>query len=255
MERKDYEKHLMGELCWDCHAATHGSGKKQRQCPGCRRKWSYEQRRLQWEILKAFVLGSTAHHTARTLRISYPTVWGHYRSWRQSLWKQSERERPPRCGEIEADESYFGGRRKGQRGRGAAGKVRVFGLLERGGKVYSVVVPDCTKETLMAKIRDQSVKGSVYYTDEFGGYNDLKSHGKHLPVNHQVAFKSGPSYINGIEGFWSFAKDWHRQTHGVDPDNFPLYLREYEFRFNHRSDDLLDLLLRLAIRPTPTTKT
>ena len=96
---------------------------------------------------------------------------------------------------------------------------------------YSVVVPDCTKETLMAKIRDHSVKGSVCYTDEFGGYNDLRSHGKHLPVSPQVAFKSGKSHINGIEGFWSFAKDWHRQTHGVDPDNFPLYLREHEFRF------------------------
>ena len=165
MERRDYEKHLMGELCWDCHAATHGSAARQRQCPGCRRKWSYEQRRQQWEILKAFVLGSTAHHTARTLRISYPTVWHHYRSWRRCLWEQSERERPPLCGEIEAGESCFGGRRKGQRGRGAAGKVRVFGLLERGGKVYSVVVPDCTKETLMAKIRDHSAKGSVYYTD------------------------------------------------------------------------------------------
>ena len=53
-------------------------------------------------------------------------------------------------------------------------------------------------------------------------------------MNHQEAFKTGQSHINGIEGFWSFAKDWHRQTHGFDPDNFPLYLREYEFRLNHR---------------------
>jgi transposase-like protein len=155
-------------------------------------------------------------------------------------------------GEIEADECYFGGRRKGQRGRGAAGKVHVFGLLERGGRVCNMVVPDCTKETLMAKIRAHSVKGSVYYTDEFGGYNDLKSHGKHLSVNHQVAFKNGSSHINGIEGFWSFAKGWHRQTHGVDPDNFPLCLREHEFRFNHRNEDLLDLLYRLAILPKLT---
>ena len=157
-------------------------------------------------------------HRARTLRISYPTVWGHCSSWRQRLWEQSERERPPLCGEIEADESCFGGRRKGHRGRGAAGEVRVFGLLERGGKDYSVVVPDCTKETLMANIRAHSVKGSVYCTDEFGGYNDLRSHGKHLPVNHWVAFKSGRSHINGI-------------------------------------DDLLDLLYRLAVLPTLPTKT
>ena len=161
MDRRDYEKHLMGELCWDCYEATHGSGKRQWQCQLYRRKWSYERRHRQWEILTAFVLGSTAHHTARTLRISYPTVWGHYRSRRQRLWKQSKRERPALYGEIKADESYFGGRRKGQRGRGAAGKVRVFGLMERGGKFYSVVVPYCTNETLTAKIQDQSAKGSV----------------------------------------------------------------------------------------------
>ena len=179
-----------------------------------------------------------------------PAVWSHYRSWRQCLLAQSERERPPLCGEIKADESYFGGRRKGQRGRCAAGKVRIFGLLERGGKVYSVVVPDCTKETLMAKIRAHSVKESVYYTDEFGGYHDLESHGNHLPVNHQVAFKSGQRHISGTEGFWSFAKGRHHQTHGVAPGNFPLHLREYEFRFNHHHDDLADLLYHLAIRPT-----
>lgn len=172
--------------------STRERGKRQRQCPRCRRKWSYERRRQQWEILKASVLGSTAHHTARTLPISYPTVWGHYRSWRQRLWEQIEREGPPLCGEIEADESCFGGRRKGQRGRGAAGKARVFDMLERGGQVYSVVAPDSTKETLIAKIRDHSVKGSVYCTDEFGGHNDLKSHGKHLPVNHQVALQERP---------------------------------------------------------------
>jgi transposase len=50
-------------------------------------------------------------------------------------------------GEVEADESYFGGRRKGKRGRGAAGKVPVFGLLKRNGKVYTVVIPDAKTDT------------------------------------------------------------------------------------------------------------
>ncbi|CAM2828236.1 hypothetical protein GLPA100918_04735 [Glaesserella parasuis] len=42
-------------------------------------------------------------------------------------------------GEIEADESYFGGTRKGKRGRGAVSKTAVFGLLKRDGKVYTVI--------------------------------------------------------------------------------------------------------------------
>ena len=195
------------------------------------------------------MLGATAHPTARTLRISDPTVGGHHRSWRRCLWEESARERPPLCGELEADESCFGGRRKGRRGRGAAGKARVFGLWERGGRVSSVVVPDGTKETLKAKIRAHPVKGPVDHTDEFGGHNDRKRHGQHRPVNPPVAFKTGASHSNGSEGCWSFAKGGHRQTRGVAPDNFPLYLRAYEFRFNHRHDDLTDLLCRLVRRP------
>ncbi|MFO0796024.1 MAG: IS1595 family transposase [Gemmataceae bacterium] len=153
------------------------------------------------------------------------------------------------------DESYFGGKRKGKRGRGAGGKVAVFGILERAGRVYTVAVPDCKKETLMAKIEAATVKGSVFYTDEFTSYNDVQRHGKHVPVNHQEAFAVGRAHINGIEGFWSFAKRLYRHVHGVDSGNFPLYLAEYEFRYNHRGEHLMDLLYDRMIRPTIPTQT
>ena len=58
-------------------------------------------------------------------------------------------EASPLAGEVEADESYFGGKRKGKRGRGAAGKVPVFRILKRGGKVYSKMIPDARAEALM----------------------------------------------------------------------------------------------------------
>ena len=51
----------------------------------------------------------------------------------------------PSCelsGEVEADESYFGGIRKGKRGGGASGKVAVFGLLKRVGKIVTAIVPN-----------------------------------------------------------------------------------------------------------------
>ena len=70
-------------------------------------------------------------------------------------------------GEIEADESYFGGIRKGKRGRGAAGKVAVFGLLKRNGKVYTVVVPNAQSATLLPIIREKVKPDSIVYTDTY----------------------------------------------------------------------------------------
>lgn len=58
-------------------------------------------------------------------------------------------------GEVEVDESYFGGARKGKRGRGVAGKVAVFGLLKRGDKVYTAIIPSIRTETLLPIIQDE----------------------------------------------------------------------------------------------------
>ena len=86
--------------------------------------------------------------------------------------------------EIELDEAYFGGRLKGKRGRGAAGKSVVFGLLEREGRVYTKVVESVSAEELMGHIKARTKKGSVYYTDAFRGYRSLKRLGKHHTVRH-----------------------------------------------------------------------
>ena len=145
MTVSDYERHLIGQLCWRCHEATRPSHLRQRRCPACRRKWSYERRRARWELLKAFCLTATAHHAARQVRCSYPTASRAFADFRAALARLAAEERRPLLGELglELDESYFGGRRKGKRGRGAAGKVAVFGILERDGKVCTVAVPDC----------------------------------------------------------------------------------------------------------------
>ena len=245
----DFERHLIGQLCWACHAATRPSHERQRRCPACRRKWSYERRRVRWELTKAFALTATAHHAARSVRCSYPTAHRAFTDCRHALARLTGEEKRKLLGELELDESYFGGKRKGKRGRGAAGKVAVFGILERAGRVYTVAVPDCKKETLMGKIEAATVKGSVFYTDEFTSYNDVARYGKHVPVNHRETFGVGVAHINGIEGFWSFAKRLHRQVHGVDRDHFPLYLAEYMFRYNHRNDHLPTILFEALIYP------
>src|SRR4051812_17508731 len=167
MELDDYERHLVGLLCWACHAATGPCNARQRQCPRCRRKWSYDRRRTRWELLKAFCLNATAHRAARFARCDYRTAHRAYTLLRLAPAEMAAEEERPLRGELEPDESYFGGGRKGKRGRGAAGKVAVFGVLERDGRVFTVAVPDCKEEARMAKIEAATLKGSVFYTDEF----------------------------------------------------------------------------------------
>jgi transposase len=145
-------------------------------------------------------------------------------------------------GEIELDESYFGGHRKGKRGRGAAGKVPVFGILERKGIVRVEAVPNVRAETLLGLTVKTVRRGSIVYTDRYQAYDSLMFCGyRHLAVNHKKRFANGKVYINGLEGFWSWAKERLIKHHGISPAWFPFYLKELEFRYNHRFEDVFDL--------------
>ena len=102
-------------------------------------------------------------------------------------------------GEIEVDESYFGGRRKGKLGRGTADKVAVFRLLKRQGKVYAVIVSDAKTDTLLPIIRQKVKSDSIVYTDTFRSYNALDvSEFKHSRINHSELFADKRTHINGI---------------------------------------------------------
>jgi len=130
-------------------------------------------------------------------------------------------------GEIEVDESYFGGKRKGKRGRGAGGKVPVFRILKRGGKVFAEIIPDAKSKTLMPLIKNKVVPDSIVYTDTFRSYNALDvSEFKHLRINHSKLFAEKQNNINGIENFWNQAKRHLRKFNGVPKKHFRLFLKE-----------------------------
>lgn len=136
-------------------------------------------------------------------------------------------------GEVEADESYFGGVRKGRRGRGAAGKVVVFGLLKRGGKVYTAIIPDVRTDTLLPIIPEQVQPESIVYTDAFRAYNALDvSEFHHRRINHSLRFAEPRNHINGIENFGNQAKRHLRRFNGIKKRNFYWFLKECEWRFN-----------------------
>ncbi|NTJ11594.1 IS1595 family transposase [Rhizobium lusitanum] len=102
------------------------------------------------------------------------------------------------------DESYFGGARKGKRGRGAAGKVLVFVLLKRSGRVHAVMIPDAKSLTLLGTIRECIRPNSIVYTDNLNSYDALDiSQFHHEWINRSEAFIADRNHINGIENFWS----------------------------------------------------
>jgi len=150
-------------------------------------------------------------------------------------------------GEIELDESYFGGKRKGdKRGRGVTNKIPVFGILKRGGKVYTQIIKNASSKELKPIIKDLIQKGSTIHTDKWKAYDGLVFDGyKHQRINHSKEFANSKSHINGIENFWGWAKLRLSKFRGINRKNFVLHLKESEFRFNHRYENLYDILLKV----------
>ncbi len=197
---------------------------------------------MQWlSIIKLFELEVSVRKIASQLNLVYNTAYRAVQTIRYAILAHGHDGVDLLSGEIELDEAYFGGRRKGNRGRGASGKVPVFGILERQGKVRVTVVPDVSAETLLNLTLKTVRRGSIVYTDKFRSYDSLMFCGyRHLKVDHNKRFASGKVYINGLEGFWSWAKERLIKYHGVSKTNFPLYLKELEFRYNHRHADIFE---------------
>jgi transposase len=197
---------------------------------------------VQWlSIIKLFELELSVRKMAEQMSLAYNTVYNAVHTIRYAILTHAKDASDLLDGEIELDESYFGGRRKGKRGRGAAGKVPVFGILERNGQVRVAVVKDVTADTLINLTVKTVKRGSIIYTDKFKSYDSLMCCGyRHLKVDHGKRFSSGKVYINGLEGFWSWAKERFIKHHGISKKHFPLYLKELEFRYNNRHSDIFE---------------
>ena len=142
-------------------------------------------------------------------------------------------------GHVEVDETYVGGKRPGKRGRGAAGKTIVFGMLEREGDVMTRVVPNVKGRTLHPIIEDNIAKGSTVSSDELTTYKALGRKGyAHGTVEHGAEeWVRGIHHVNSIEGFWSQIKRSIRGTHvHVSKQHMSKYLGEFEYRYNMRGN-------------------
>ena len=242
-------KYLLG-FCFENHQrfCPRCKGKKlyrladdRRRCSSCRYtfhdfsgRWINQGNLTagQWlRLIKLFELELSVRKIAQQLRLSYNAAYKAVHTIRAAILAHSTDGDVSLSGEVEVDESYFGGKRKGKRGRGAAGKVPVFGILEREGRVFVEVLPTTRAKDVLALTVKKVRRGSIVYTDRYRSYDALMFCGyRHLRVDHGKYFSRGRVYINGLEGFWSYAKERIMKYHGVSPQRFPYYLKELEFR-------------------------
>ena len=189
----------------------------------------------QLKLVEHFVAGTTARCAASLIGVNIKTAAYYFQRLRLLIAQQTEQASSGVfSGEVEVDESYFGGARKGNRGRGAAGKVPVFGLLKRGGKVYTQIIQDAKATTLVPIIQKKVIPDSIVYSDCWKGYNTLDiTDFRHYRINHSKLFADKRNHINGIENFWNQAKRHMRKFNGIPKDNFWLFLKECEWRFNN----------------------
>ena len=194
--------------------------------------------------------GVPAKELQRQLSVTYKTAWRMGHQIRKHMGKVDGE--PPLTGHVEVDEAYIGGKRpkiKGFTGRGAKGKTVVFGILERGGELYTSVVPSASGKSLIPHILAQVPKGTRISSDEWAPYRVLTSLGyRHETVDHGAKeYARGDVHVNTLESFWAILKRSIRGTHiHVSKKHLPKYLGEFEYRYNLRKSPelMFDLLLQ-----------
>lgn len=212
------------------------------------------------KILHHFVVDIPATKTAELLGMSRHTIDAYYGLFRKLIRNHQKQAFRKLSGIVELDESYFGARRirgkhlKLKRGRGTR-KQPVFGIYERGGRVYTELIPNCSGRTLqvivehVVAINSGTAKTEIN-TDGWAGYDGLVDVGfdKHYRVNHSKdEFSDGKGHhVNGIEAFWSFTKRRMAMFNGIRKTHFELFLKECEWRYNRGHDELEHELKQLV---------
>ena len=200
-------------------------------------------------LIEHFCLGVPAYRLRFQVPLDRKTIQRWFQILRETIYEHQIKELSTLCGEIEMDETMFGGRVPGKRGWGASGKVIVFGIYQRNGKVLTFPITNRSKQQLIPLMTTYTKAGSLYYTDDWHAYTFLDIRGNHVVITKQKGRPKGRNHINCIEGFWSYAKHWLYHYRGVPKKYFHLYLKEVEWRFNHRDENLVKILRKYLNKP------
>lgn len=189
-------------------------------------------------LMTATKTGISAKQLQRETGVAYKTAWRMFTQVRKLMSENVN----PLTGQVEVDESYFGGKSTGKRGRGASGKAIVMGMVERNGNAITKIIPNVQAKTLLPMIEQNVAKEgkTVVFTDELPSYNNVEKLGyAHEIVQHAAKqYVSGQAHVNTIEALWSTIK---RGIDGVNHHVSPLYLQgyldSYIYRYNHRENE------------------
>jgi transposase-like protein len=200
--------------------------------------------------------GVSSCEIARSLGITQKSAWFMLHRIRKAL--HDDFAGGKLGGEVEADETFIGGKARNMHitkrerritGTGGKDKVAVMGLLERGGKVRTTVVPNRRRHALQAEVKKHVEAGSALYTDALLSYHGLASEYAHRVVDHAVEYVNGRIHTNGLENFWSLLKRGISGTYvSVEPFHLFRYLDEQSFRYNNRKGKDDQARFELAMR-------
>ncbi len=188
--------------------------------------------------------GISAKQIQRETGVTYKCAWRMCKQIREMLSEDFDKF----DGDVEADESYFGGKEsnkrvsrriEGTQGRSTATKTPVFGMINRGGKLEVRKVDSADRKNILPIVANNVKQGAQIFTDEYKVYEALPAMGyKHSTVPHtEKIYVLGNVHTNTIDGFWSLCKNGIRGVYNsVSAQYLQHYLDEYSFRYNHRND-------------------
>jgi transposase-like protein len=190
--------------------------------------------------------GVSSYEIHRALKVTQKSAWFMDHRIRLALQQGSLLKLGGNSGEVEADETFIGGKARNMHksvkarrisGTGGKDKTAVMGILERGGNVRTMVVPNRRKSALQAEVRKHVQAGAALYTDFLRSYEGLGNDYTHKIVDHAIEYVNGRVHTNGMENFWSLLKRGLNGTYvSVEPFHLFRYLDEQAFRYNHRKD-------------------
>ena len=187
--------------------------------------------------------GISSCELARDLDVTQKTAW--FILHRIRLAMQDETFGSKLGGEVEVDETFIGGKARNMHldkrerritGTGGKDKTIVFGALERGGKVRTIVVADRKKSGLQAPVKEHVEAGAALYSDALKSYDGLAQEYAHKVIDHAEKYVDGQVHTNGLENFWSLLKRGIAGSYvSVEPFHLFRYLDEQVFRYNNRA--------------------
>jgi len=188
--------------------------------------------------------GISSYEIARDVKVTQKSAW--FMLHRIRLAMQDETLGSKLSGEVEADETFIGGKARNMhknvkarritgQGRNTDDKIMVMGILERGGKIRTKILTNRKQEALHGEVRANVEPGAMLFTDTFGAYKGLQGEFEHQVVDHALRYVDGRIHTNGLENFWSLLKRGIAGTYvAVEPFHLFRYLDEQSFRYNYR---------------------